>query len=109
MAYFQNHSPLHGESGMYRGSSREHEGYCRVAFFPNPARHGNILVISGTNLASTEAGGEFITGERWMQALRSRLGLGQRDRFPYFEVLLKVDLLQAAVPKFEIVAHRIGH
>src|ERR1700737_3934748 len=106
LSYFQNRSPLPGENATYRGSSWEREGYCRVAFLPNLTRRGNILVISGTNLASTEAGGEFIISEHWMQALSSALKLGELARFPYFEVLLKVELLQAATPHFEIVAHR---
>jgi hypothetical protein len=107
LAYFENHSPLPGENATYRGTSWEREGYCRVAFLPNLTRRGNILVISGTNSASTEAGGEFVSSERWMQALCSTLGLSKQARFPYFEVLLKVELLQAANPKFDIVAHRV--
>lgn len=107
LAYFENRSPKPGESPQYRGSSWERQGYCRVAFLPNLTGRGNILVISGTNLASTEAGGEFVSSERWMQALGTTLHLKRRDRFPYFEVLLKMELLQAAVPKFDIVAWRI--
>ena len=79
-----------------------------MAFLPNLTRRGNILVISGTNMASTEAGGEFVTSERWMQQLASTMNLSKQARFPYFEVLLKVELLQAAAPKFDIVAHRIS-
>ena len=55
IAYFENHAPLPGESATYRGTSWEREGYCRVAFLPNLTRSGNILVISGTNMASTAA------------------------------------------------------
>jgi len=43
-----------------------------------------------------------------MQQLASRMNLSKQARFPYFEVLLKVELLQAAAPKFDIVAHRIS-
>jgi len=60
-------------------------------------------VISGTNMASTEAGGEFVTSERWMQQLASTMNLSKQARFPYFEVLLKVELLQAAAPKFDSI------
>jgi hypothetical protein len=108
VSYFENHAPLPGESAIYRGTSWEKEGYCRVAFLPNLTRRGNILVISGTNMASTEAGGEFVTSERWMQQLASTMNLSKQARFPYFEVLLKVELLQADAPKFDIVAHRIS-
>jgi hypothetical protein len=108
VSYFRNYAPLPGESAVYRGSSWQREGYCRVAFLPNLTHRGNLLVISGTSLASTEAGGEFITSERWMRALSANLGLGRKDPFPYFEVLLHADLLQADSAKFEIVAHRIS-
>jgi hypothetical protein len=78
-----------------------------VAFLPNLTRNGNVLVISGTDMASTQAGGQFISGERWIQILRSKLGLAGEARFPYFEVLLKVEYPTARLPKFDIVAHRI--
>ena len=107
LSYFENVSPKPGEKPQYLGTSWEQQGYCRVAFLPNLTGHGNILVISGTNLASTGAGGEFVSSERWMQALSTALHLKNRDRFPYFEALLKTELLQASVPRFEIVALRM--
>ncbi|HKW98110.1 MAG TPA: hypothetical protein VJN43_10270 [Bryobacteraceae bacterium] len=106
LSFFENHSPLPGELATYEGSSWEREGYCRVAFLPNLSHRGNVLVISGTNLASTDAGGEFISSERWVRALSSTLGLQKESGFPYFEVLLKVELLQSAAPEFNIVAFR---
>jgi len=106
LAYFQNHSPLPGEPPAYRADWGR-QGYCRVAFLPNLTRSGNILVISGTDLASTDAGGEFISSERWIQALCPTLGLTGRARFPYFEVLLRVQLSVVA-PRLDIVAHRIS-
>jgi hypothetical protein len=57
-------------------------------------------------MASSEAGGQFISSERWIQNLRSAFGLSPRSRFPYFEVLLKVDYMTWNTPKFELVAHR---
>jgi hypothetical protein len=106
LAYFRNRSPLPGESATYTVRWRK-QGYCRVAFLPNPTRTRNVLVISGTEMASSEAGGQFISSERWIQALRSALGLGGKGRFPYFEILLKVDFVTWNTPKFDIVAHRI--
>jgi hypothetical protein len=35
------------------------------------------------------------------------LGLAGEARFPYFEVLLKVEFPTARLPQFDIVAHRI--
>jgi hypothetical protein len=104
-SYFQNRSPLPGESATYSVQWRK-QGYCRVAFLPNHSRSGNVLLVSGTDMASSEAGGQFISSERWIQDLCSALGLSPHARFPYFEVLLKVDYMTWNTPKFELVAHR---
>jgi hypothetical protein len=105
LSYFQNRSPLPGESKTYTVEWTK-MGYCRVAFLPSPSRSGNVLLVSGTDMASSEAGGQFIGSERWIQVLRSALGLGPKARFPYFEVLLKVDYMTWNTPKFELAAHR---
>ncbi len=107
-AYFENRAPQAGESATYTVRWRE-RGYCRVAFLPTPTRNGNALVISGTDMASSEAGGQFITTDRWIRALRSRLGLEESARFPHFEVLLKVDYVTWNTPTFEIAAWRKLH
>jgi hypothetical protein len=78
-----------------------------VAFLPNLSRRGNVLLISGTDMPSTEAGGQFISNERWIQTLRSALGLSGNAPFPYFEVLLKADYRTWNTPRFELIAHRI--
>ena len=106
VAYFDNLSPLPGESVAYPVDWGR-RGYCRLAHLPTPARNGTILLISGTDMASTEAGGQFISSERWVQKLRTRLGLGEKAPFPYFEVLLKVDYVAQNTPDFDIVAHRL--
>jgi hypothetical protein len=104
-SYFQNRSPLPGESATYSVKWRK-QGYCRVAILPSHSRSGNVLLISGTDMASSEAGGQFISSERYIQILSSALGLSPLARFPYFEVLLKVDYMTWNTPKFELVAHR---
>jgi hypothetical protein len=106
LCYFQNRSPLPGESANYEVQWTK-QGFCRVAFLPSPSRKGNVLLISGTDMATTEAGGQFISSERWVQTLGSTLGLSQKAPFPYFEVLLKIDYMTRGAPKFELVAHRI--
>jgi hypothetical protein len=105
-SYFQNRSPLPGESAIYEVQWTK-QGFCRVAFLPSPSRKGNVLLISGTDMATTEAGGQFISSERWIQTLGSTLALSQKAPFPYFEVLLKIDYITWNTPKFELVAHRI--
>lgn len=103
---FDNHAPLPGEFATYPVEWGK-RGYCRVAFLPNPNRSGNVLIISGTDMASTQAGGRFVASERWVSTLRKRLRLAERALFPYFEVLLRVEFPTARAPAFDIVAHRI--
>lgn len=105
-AFFQNHDPRPGESMAY-SEVWEHVAYCRVAFLPNLRRNGNVLIISGTDSLSTVAGGDFITSEVWVRRLRDLLGTKSGKPFPYFEVLLRADLVFDAVQKFELVAWRI--
>jgi hypothetical protein len=105
LSYFDNRSPLPGESASYAVQWTK-QGYCRVAYLPTPNRTGSVLLISGTDMPSSEAGGQFISTERWIQSLNSALGLNQKARLPYFEVLLKVDYMTWNTPKFELVAHR---
>jgi hypothetical protein len=64
LASFQNRSPLPGESPTYV-VRRLQQGYCRLAFLPNPTRSGNLLLVSGTDMASSEAAGQFISSERF--------------------------------------------
>lgn len=105
LSYFQNRSPLPGESATY-AAQWTRQGYCRVAFLPNQSRTGTVLLVSGTDMASSEAGGQFISSEPWIQKLSSTFGPAPPSRFPYFEVLLKVDYITWNTPKFELVAHR---
>jgi hypothetical protein len=102
---FVNRSPLAGEPPDYRAEWRR-TGYCRVAFLTNPKRTGNVLLISGSDVISTEAGARFVTSEDSIRQLRQKLGLRQGESFPHFEVLLKTQVLNNSIPRFELVAYR---
>jgi hypothetical protein len=104
-AYIDNMTPRPGEQATYR-VQWDRLGYCRVAYLPNLDRTGTILLLSGTDMASSEAGTEFITSERWVERLRSELGLSSRAPFPYFEALLRTQLVIGAAPSFDLVAWR---
>jgi hypothetical protein len=106
VASFENRAPLSGEEAAYPGTWGK-LGYCRLAFLPNQARNGHVLLISGTDMASTQAGGQFIGSQRWVDLLRSRLGLSPQAPFPYFEVLLRVEFPATRAPRFDLIAHRI--
>lgn len=105
MASFANRSPRSGEQPEY--SVRwSHRGYCRVAFLPSTKGGGNVLLISGTDVISSEAGGEFITSEASVQQLRRSLGLADDAPVPHFEVLLETVLVNNTVSEYRLVAVR---
>ena len=105
-AYFDNRAPRPGELKTYRTDSNV--SYCEIAFLPNLALTGDILVISGAEVEGTEGGGEFVTNEHSMSELRSLMKL-HSSRFPYFEVLLKSSKIGGSTPGFTPVAFRILH
>ncbi len=105
--YFQNMAPRAGESRTFTLDWGK-LGFCRVALLRNPAHGSHVLMISGTDIAATEAGGEFITSEPWVRMLRTTLKLGERERFPLFEALLRVEYqAKNAAPRFTIVGWRL--
>lgn len=104
-AFFANSRPQPGERNEYRGAFGILT-YCRVAFLPNAKGTGNVVLVNGTDVAASDAGGEFLTNETWLRYLRDALGLADAEPFPYFEVLLRGKILTNTVPKFDIVAFR---
>src|SRR5579863_788134 len=93
---FVNRSPLAGEQPDYPAEWRR-TGYCRITSLPNPRHTGNVLVISGSDVISTEAGGRFVASEEWMQRLRQILGVQAGAPIPRFELLLKTRIVNSTV------------
>lgn len=107
----QNRSPRPGEPAVYPviegGAGVPHQGYCLVAFLHNAAHTGNVLILAGTEMEGTEAGGEFVLSEQWLSRLRNETGLKPDAEFPHFEVLLRTTRVAGASLRFELVTHRI--
>ncbi len=101
-----NRHPRQGESEAYPVVFQK-SGYCLVSLRPRPDRHGDALLIIGTDLSSLDAGGRFLTEPNWLRVLYSTLHLRSFSRVPYFEILLKTDLLTSTSPGFQIVASRV--
>ena len=105
VAYFVNRAPQAGEAREYRGRWA-HGGFCRVAFLSTAKGNGNVLLISGTDVPSTEAGGEFLASEESVGQLRQAFGLRAGEAMPHFEVLLQTRLVNNTVAQFDVVAKR---
>jgi hypothetical protein len=67
------------------------EGYATISFLPNLGGTGNVLIVSGTGGAATDATMDWMLEEVSMKLLRSRLSGTANGSFPYFEVLLKIE------------------
>jgi hypothetical protein len=104
-SFFENRQPRAGEAVVYRNSPAV--SYCDLAFLPNLSHTGNVLVISGTEMEGTEAGGEFLTTARGMATLQRYVKLDGSGRLPYFEALLRSSKIGGAAPGFEVIAVRV--
>lgn len=102
---FVNRSPRPGEQAAYPAVWRR-TGYCRITFMPNPRHTGNVLIISGSDVISTEAGGRFLASEESMRQLRQNLGVKPGRPIPRFELLLRTEIVNSTVPRHELVAWR---
>ncbi|MGE5644920.1 MAG: hypothetical protein ACM336_03905 [Acidobacteriota bacterium] len=78
-----------------------------MALLPNIAGGGNILMQAGTDEASVAAGIDLVSNEQRVRQLRSALHLGEDDRIPFFEILLKVQVLAGSSAGLDIVSSRV--
>ena len=100
-SYFENRSPPTGEQPIYRSDATT--SLCQIALLPNLSQTGYILVIAGSEVEGTEAGGEFLTNERSVARLTSAILKGRSGKLPPFEVLLRGVRVGGLAPRFEIV------
>ncbi len=102
---FVNRSPQPGEPAAFQAEWRR-SGYCRVTYVAGPKRTSNALLISGSDVISTEAGGRFLASEESLSQFRRTLGVRPADPMPYFEALLKTTVVNNSVPWYGLVAYR---
>lgn len=104
--FVRNRHPKPGEKPIYAVSDAPDNltGYAVAAYLPNPGHTGHTIILAGTDSDATGAAAEFLTSERKMEAFRTRL---HRNRFPYFEVLLKISRLSGTFFGAEPIAYRV--
>jgi hypothetical protein len=101
----RNRNPKPGEQAAYPGPV---DGgillsYATVAYLPNPNRTGHVIILAGTDSDATVAAAAFLTSEDQMESFRKVLHV---DRFPPFEVLLKVSRMSGTFFNSERIAYR---
>ena len=83
------------------------DSYGVVAFVPNLAGTGNVLILAGAGMHATASAGELVTNESfWTQTLH-RMGVQLGVPLPYFEVLLKTSVMGATMQPPQFVAWRL--
>ncbi len=66
------------------------DGYAMIAMLPNLGGTGRVLILSSSGGSAMGGAGDFLTDNESLARLKTLLPHQQGDRFPYFEVLLKV-------------------
>ncbi len=103
--FVRNRAPKPGEQLRYAvsGTPDSLTGYAVIAYLPNPSHTGHALLVAGTDSDATGAAASFLTSEDSMSKLRTALHV---DRFPYFEVLLKISRVSGTFFGAEPIAYR---
>ena len=109
-SYIQNRSPQPGEQAVYaRPGPGEGRGYALVTFLPNLGRTGNVLIVQGEDMVSTEAAGEFVTSELSFSKFSARLtppASQPAGTLAWFEALLATKKVESAARSVEVIAFR---
>ncbi len=66
------------------------DGYAMIAMLPNLGGTGTVLILSSSGGSAMNAAGDFLADNGAMAHLKKLLPHAQRDKFPYFEALLRV-------------------
>jgi hypothetical protein len=102
-----NQHPGTGEQSGYtvaRPMEETTESFGLLAFQPNLAHSGNALIIAGLGMQGTLAAGELATNPELFKQVVGLLG--SRGELPYFEVVVKAEMMGSTVHGFQVVAWR---
>ena len=108
-ALVRNRAPRPGEAREYYMESSDRKNgraYAVIAFLPNLARTGNVLIIQGLNMEATEAAGEMVLSPQLTQKLLDAVGGREGKPLIFFEALLRLRAVGGAAKDTEIVAVR---
>ncbi|MDZ4799995.1 MAG: hypothetical protein SGI92_17700 [Bryobacteraceae bacterium] len=107
--FVRNRSPLAGERARYFMESNDTQtgqAYGVLAFVPNLARTGMVLLIQGLNMEGTEAASEFVLSSALTTRLIAAVGGAQGAPLPPFEALVRLKTMGGGASGAEIIAVR---
>jgi hypothetical protein len=91
---------------MQGDAGGEDQVYAVVAFLPNLAGTGNVLILEGITMAGTECAWDFITDEKklepFLHSIRQPTG-----RIPHFEVVLGTRNINGSAGDTMVLASRV--
>lgn len=96
-----NRAPAAGEQATY--SQTDSVQYCVISYLPNPDHNGIVMLIEGTDAEATEAAGDFLLSADQLSSFKKMLHV---EKFPYFEVLLKVSSVPGTPLTASVEAYR---
>jgi hypothetical protein len=109
-ATFVNREPASGEEQVYKikqnSSVNSGPGYARIVYLPNLSHSGFVLMVTGLNMVTAEAAGEFSTSPADLPVLLKRLGAPDVAQLPYFEMLLRTSAVDNMPKNISVVAAR---
>ena len=94
-------NPTPGEQHVYVSSLDTKYGV--VAYLPLPDHQGKVLLLDGSGAESVEADGDFVLSESRLSNFQKLLHV---NKLPYFEVLLRINLVRGTPLDSTIVAYR---
>ncbi len=112
---FANRHPKAAEQSFYTAaqpaSQNSGVGYARIAYIPNLSHTGFILLLTGLNMVTAEAAGEFATDPARLPAILHLFNVKRPSDLPYFEILLQTKSVDNAPDEVRVVAWRriAGH
>lgn len=102
----------HGETPVYAPTTPgwgTGEAFAIIALLANENQTGHILILAGSNAASTEAAYRLVTNVDSMMRVLQEHGLNVYDRSVQFEILLRVNTMASSLNTFNVVAcHRLS-
>jgi len=104
-----NVHPLAGEPATFttqRPVEEMSESFGLLAFMPNLEHTGNVLIVAGLSMQGTLACGELVTNADLFRQVVDLFQVKSGAPLPYFEIVLKAEMIGNTVHSFKIVASR---
>jgi hypothetical protein len=101
-AVIVNRAPQAGEQPVYVPAGEV--AYCTIAYLPNPQSDGKVLLIGGAGTGSLGAARDFLMSDSHLSSFKESLHVAT---LPYFEVLIRVQIVNGTPVNETVMADRV--